>query len=487
MRRITDALRRVPASLALLLIVAFVSALAWNVATAPLQGPDELEHVAYVARLAETGSIPSRTTGRHPYGDDQAAAIRELDLDALTQNPEVRPDWSETAREAFERDAARPGLRSSGDGPNPTAGNPPLFYAFEAVAWRLTPGGGFLDRLFAMRIVSGLLLAATVAFAWLMAGEVFSRRLPQFTAGAFVALLPIAGSLGGIVNPDIAIAASWTAFLWLALRMSRLGPTPARVALTTVAAAAALLVHGRSLPIIPALAAALIVAWIANRSRPKEVLEGTATAGALSFLGAVSYRLLTAGQQGGIYGSETNLGNTAAFNLRQFGSFIWQFYLPRLSGMAPRPGPSHGFRQVFIEQFLGGTFALNEVYLPYSLYDAVQVAAIVVLLAAYTCMVLRWRTVVDRWPVAVIVGLTTAGTLLFLHLASYRALINGSADPLLAGRYLVPLVAVFGLVPATVAATLPRRVATVFAAFFVAAMFVLSAFAMSTALERFYA
>lgn len=487
MRRITDTLLRVPASLALLMLVAFVSALAWNVATAPLQGPDELEHVGYVSRLADTGTPPSRTEGKHPYGDDQAAAIRELDLDVLIQNPEVRPDWSDSARSALEEDLRRSGLRASGEGPNPTAGNPPLYYAVEAVAWRLTPGGGFLGRLFLMRAVSGLLLAATVAFAWLMAGEVFRRRLPQFVTAAFVALLPIAGSLGGIVNPDVAIAASWTAFLWLALRMTRLGPTPTRVAVTTVAAASALLVHGRSLPIIPALALALVVAWIANRSKPREIFTGGATAGGLALLGGISYRLLTAGQQGGIYGSQTDLGNTAAFNVKQFGSFIWQFYLPRLSGMAPRPGPSHGFRQVFVEQFLGGTFGLNEVYLPYSLYDTVQVAAILILIAAYTCLVLRWRTVLERWPVAAIIGATTIGALLFLHLASYRALINGSADPLLTGRYLMPLIAVFGLAPATVAATLPRRAGSVVAAAFVAAMVVLSILATGTALERFYA
>jgi len=285
----------------------------------------------------------------------------------------------------------------------------------------------------------------------------------------------------------MASTAAWTLFLWLAVRMVRTGPAPGAAALTTLAATTAVLIHGRNLAIVPALALALLVAWVANRPRARQIaLSGLASA-AVAGAGLVVYRLATASGGSGLYGGETNLGNTSAFNIRQLASSIWQFYFPKLSSMEPRLGPPIGFRQVFIEQFLGGTFASNEVYLPYWSYDVVQLAFVVILVAFYTVLVMRWRTVVERWPVAVIIGGAAACLLFFLHLASYRALVNGGTNPLITGRYLLPLLAPAGLVAATVAAGLPRRTSAAFAGLLAGGLFCLSLAAIYLNLERFYA
>ena len=71
MSRVRTTLRRVPAPLALLLAVAAVLSLSWNLATAPLQGPDEADHVGYVEHLAETGKIPSPSVGNGAYATDE--------------------------------------------------------------------------------------------------------------------------------------------------------------------------------------------------------------------------------------------------------------------------------------------------------------------------------------------------------------------------------------------------------------------------------
>ncbi len=488
MRRISALIHEIPLSLALLLAVAAVMSIAWNVSTAPLQGPDELEHVAYSARLAETGTIPSATTGASPYGADEAGALGSLQLGPLLQNPLARPVWSDSAVQEFSRfeDSLTSEQRGAGSGANGIAKNPPLYYAAQAVVWKVTPGG-FFDRVFLMRLVSGLLLLATVAFTWLLAGEVFRRRLPQTVATSFVALLPMAGFLGGIVNPEIASAATWTAFLWLALRMVRLGPTPGRTALTTLAAVTAVLLHGRGLAIVPALIVVLATAWIANRSSLRALLTGAASAAAVAVTGAVTYGLVTAASGGSAYGGEANLGNTAAFSLRQLFSSIWQFYLPKLSSIDPRLGPSYGFRQLFIEQFFGGVFGSGEVTFAVHTYDLIQVLVGGLAIAFYTIIVLNWRTVAGRWPVAVIIGSTTVGLLLFLHLASYRALLGGGNDPLITGRYLLPIVAVFGLCLGAIVAGLPKRPASAVAAVLIGALFTLSVAAIGLSLERFYA
>ena len=83
MSRVRRTLRRVPAPLALLLAVAAVLSLSWNLATAPLQGPDEADHVGYVEHLAQTGKIPSASAGNGAYASDEVGA--------LAQEPAVDP------------------------------------------------------------------------------------------------------------------------------------------------------------------------------------------------------------------------------------------------------------------------------------------------------------------------------------------------------------------------------------------------------------
>lgn len=471
----------------MLLAVAATLSLAWNIATAPLQGPDERDHVAYAAHLGQTGSVPSPDIGTSPYGADEGLALFSLNLAAIAQNPLARPDWSDSQVQPFEEAEGRltSQERAAGTGANPVARNPPLYYAAEAAAWRLTPGG-FFARLFTMRLLSGLMLLAAVAFTWLLAGEVFRRRLAQTVATAFVALTPMSGFLGGIVNPDIASLAIWAAFLWLALRTVRLGPTPGRTALLALAAVAGVLTHGRNLPIVVLLVVALATAWIYNRSPFRELLKGAASAGATALAGVVAFTLISSSSAGGNYGGVANLNNTAAFKVRQFLSSIWQFYLPKLSSMEPRIGPDYGYRQMFIEQFLGGDFASHEVFLPYSAYDLTQLVTGVAAVALYTVLVLNWRTLLARWPSVVILGSAAAGLLLFLHLASYRNLLGGG-DPLITGRYLLPIAPVIGVGLGAVISGLPRRWSPTVAGALIGAMFFVALAAVTLSFERFYA
>ena len=50
--------RHVPLSLLVLLVLAAGLSVCWNVALPPLQGPDEIEHIAYVEAIGENGTIP---------------------------------------------------------------------------------------------------------------------------------------------------------------------------------------------------------------------------------------------------------------------------------------------------------------------------------------------------------------------------------------------------------------------------------------------
>jgi hypothetical protein len=486
-----QAVRRVPLPLGLLLAVAAVLSLAWNLGTAQMQGPDEADHIAYVARLAETGRIPSAVEGSTPYAPDESAALFGYGYERLLQNRLVRPPWTPLAEQSFRRfeDALPEGAPGQGTGPNPVGKSPPLYYAYEAIGWKLTPGGHFFGRTFVLRAFSGLLLLAMVTFTWLLAGEVFRRRLPQTVATGLAALLPMAGFMSGLVNPDIMLAAIYSAFLWAGVRTARVGLSWQRAAVLSLLTACAVLTHGRGLALVPALPVVLAVAWLRHRPPLRDTLISAAGATVTLIGGFVVYRVLTAAAGGGasLYGGEVNLGNSRVFNLRQLLSSIWQFYLPKLDAMAPRLGQAIGYRQIFVQQYFAGVFGSFEVYFPYWVYDLVQVIAALGLLGLYTVLLLRWRAVLARWPAAVIMGTTAAGLVLFLQVASYRALVNGGTNPLIVGRYLLPITPVLGVAAGALVAALPRRLAAVAGALLLTGLLALSVGGLGLSLERFYA
>jgi hypothetical protein len=489
--RVRTTLRRVPAPLVLLLAVAAVLSLSWNLATAPLQGPDESDHVGYIEHLAETGKIPSPSAGNGAYARDQIAALDAGYL-RMYQNRLARPPWSAAAERQFRaaEDALPADRRKTGDGPNSVGKNPPLYYMYEAVGWKLAVGAGFFGKVFVLRALSGVMFLVMVAFSWLVAGEAFARRrLPQTVATGVVALLPMAGFMSGIVNTDIMLAAVWTAFLWLALRTVRVGLTWQRSAALAGVTVLSVLTHGRGLALVPALGITLLAAWLVHARTLRSTLQAAAGSGAVLVAGLLVYRVLSSagGSGGALFGGEANLGNQQAFSIRQLLSSIWQFYLPKLDSMAPRLGPGLGYRQLFVQQYFAGVFSSFEVYFPYWVYDTVQVAVFVLLLALYTLGAMRFRAVLPHWPKLAVLGGTAVCLVFFLHVASYRALVNGGDNPLIVGRYLLPMTAIVGVAIGAVVAGLPRRAGAVVGACVLVGMVALSLGALALNVERFYA
>jgi hypothetical protein len=250
-----------------------------------------------------------------------------------------------------------------------------------------------------------------------------------------------------------------------------------------------ILTHGRGLAILPALIVALGVAWAAHHRSLRATLEAAAGAGGVLAAGFVVYRIVASasGAGGSLYGGEVNLGSQQAFNIRQLLSSIWQFYLPKLDAMAARLGPGFGYRQFFVQQYFAGVFSSFEVYFPFWVYDTVQIAVAVLLIVGYTLAIMHWRTLVAHWPKAVILVVTGGSMLLLLHVASYRALVNGSNNPLIVGRYLLVLTPLLGVAIAAIIAALPRRAGAAMAAIVTVGLLALSLGGIALSVERFYA
>ncbi len=468
--RLRRRVKAVPIPLAMLLIVGALLSIAWDVAVPPFQGPDESSHVAYLQYGAENGRMPSVRAGG--ASTEESEALRWLNLRPLAGNLSARPAWSSADLKIWHEieHSMRRGSRANGAGENPLAKNPPLYYAAMAIPYRMFVWLPLLKRLFVLRLLSALSYLATIALAWVIAGEVFGPMRWKQTDSLLIALT--------------------TAFLLAALRAVKYGPSMARVLTASGLAGAAVLTHGRGLVTLPVLAVVLLVSWIKYRPAIREtIVKGSAVVGTV---GAAFLAYLLLGRASGgsrtLYGGQVGeLNSGASFNLRQFLSSVYQFYFPRLQSLRPRIGPEYGYRQVFINTFFG-TFGSLEVMFKQRLYDALQVLSAVGLVGFYTAVITRWRRLWASWPIVVVMLALLLTTLVFLHYVSYRALLgNGGSDPLIVGRYLLPMVSLFGLAVVFTVGSLPRRLGPLVGAVILSIGILLSLTGVGITMARFYA
>lgn len=416
--------------------------------------------------------------------------LETLNLHSTAGNLAARPAWNSADLELWQRtERSLPhGSRANGSGPNPIAKNPPLYYAAMSIPYRLFVWLPLLRRLFVLRLFNALCYLATIALTWLIAGEVFGRtRWKQTLAAGTVALEPQLAFMSAVINADNLLIALTTAFLLATLRMVRRGPTMRRVLACTGLAAAAVLTHGRGLVTLPVLVVALTAAYIRFRPPVREALRCGGAAVATIAGALVAYLALARSNGGGsLYGGQVSELNSGSFNLRQFLSSIYQFYFPKLLSLQPRIGPAYGYRQVFIETFYA-TFGSLEVTFKPRVYDALQVLSAVGLVGLYTACVARARTLLRWWPMVAVMLTLLLTTLFFLHYVSYRALLgNGGSDPLILGRYLLPMVSLFGLAIAFTVGSLPRRVGPLLGAVILSLGVILSLASIGITAARFY-
>jgi Predicted membrane protein (DUF2142) len=490
-RRSLARARSIPRPLAVLLLVGAIHVAAWLAVTPAFQGPDEPAHFSYAQQLAETGSPPEKLGGNgRSRSTEETLAMDWAGLHSLIGVLDARPAWSDAEERAWEEvEAALPaGASEDGLGPNAVAGNPPLYYAYEAVAYHAAPGGSLFARFHAMRIASALLYLLTIPLAWLIAAELFKPLWARALTAAIVAIHPKLASLGASINPDVLLTTVWTAFIYVAIRTLRHGATRGRLAAIGILAAASVLTHGRGLAILGPLAALLLFTYLRHRPgrgpavRQAGLCLGIVAVGALLL---VAFKSLSSGE--GAYAGEISGFGEQSFSVRQFISYVWQFYLPKLSFMESTVGPQdYGFREVFIQGFWSD-YAHLEIVLPSTAVDLLQVSSIALLIALYTLAVMRRETFREWWDTAALLLVAGVSMILLVHLVSYRNLLGDPHDPLYAGRYLLPLISVFAIGVTVFVAALPRRIVPVAAGLTIGVSIALVLSGIGMSLVRFYA
>jgi hypothetical protein len=455
----------------------------WSILLPPWQGPDEIAHFAYTQRVVETKKIPWFRHGdsgesKPAYSTELGVATAWAGTNGLVTNVQARPPGSQLSERLWrEYDAPLTRTDRQNGGYVSAMVNPPLYYLYASIPYAAASTLSIFDRAWLVRVFNLPLLLAIVWLTWLIAGELLPRpRWLAPLATTAVAINPQLVEIAAVDDPDILLAAEWTAFFYLAIMALRHGPTRGRLLGMAALCVASAFTHGRGLAIFaPALFVGLCLIWRYRRPSRKAVYATAA--------------VLAAGAVAGLYLalSYTTSGNISAQSLRQFGSYLWQFYLPRLGFMDPAIGPvKWGVQQVFIERFYG-TYGAIDVTFPSGAMSWAKWLSIIGVVLAFVGLAKRWRSV-RRWPdVTALFGVAAVFALLQMHLAAFKSLFGGSTDPVLTGRYLLPFIVVYGLAIALAVSWLPRRVAPVAAGVVVGLLCLLTIGALGLSLGRYYA
>jgi len=440
--------RRIPAPLGSLLAVAAVQFLAWVLVLPALQAPDESVHYAYTQRLVETGERPPLEGEGAPFSPELEAARLGAGLGPLVGNLSARPYWTGLDERLWAgRDRALgPDARDALTGPSTASRNPPGSYAYAGLAYAAASGGSFFDRLFAMRLANLPLYLLTIVLTWVLAGRLLGPALwPRTVAAGAVAVQPQFAFVAAGVSPDPLLTAIWAGFLVVAVSAVQERLTWARAAGLLALAAASVLTHPRGAPLA---LLALLAIGLGLRRR----LDVSGRVVALGVAAAAAAMLVALVAGAGVLDSTRG----AHFNVREFGSYVWQFYLPKLPFMAPSIGPEYGAQLAYVETFYG-VFASLEVRWPALAYDLLAAASLAGLAALAVVAIRARERLQARWELAVLLAAAPVTLIAALHFAAYRNLQIDPTDPIVVGRYLFPLLPLFGVAIAAVVRALPPR------------------------------
>jgi 4-amino-4-deoxy-L-arabinose transferase-like glycosyltransferase len=474
-----------PVSLAALLAIVVTIGVCWALTVAPFQSPDELSHFAYVQSLATHAELPGVTS---KPGESSAQADADQSVGAsrgaffAQTSP---PSWDRSGYDAYlaRTRGANPPSAGDGGGPTSASNNPPLYYLYATIGYLFDHGGTTFGQLYSIRLWGVLLLTLTTLGGWLLAGEVLGRRrLAQLACAAVIGLEPMLTFMSTATNPDALTITAWTLGLWLGARVINRRAQTRDVAAMFALAAVAILTKADSYALAIADVFAVFVGW---RRRPADqrraALPGIAV-GALALVVPVIAWLGLAAALGRAAVNQVGSENAPAFNVRQFLSYVWQFYLPRLGFMKKfRTTEKLPAYEIWYSQGLG-EFGWLSVALPAWIYTAglwIGGVISVVTLGLLT----RLRGV--RLALLAYLVLAWIALLTVLHITDYRVIINGQGE-FLAGRYILPAIGLLGLAIGLIVSRIPPRARPTVCGLVLVAMLSLQVVALSSILQAFY-
>ncbi len=428
--------RRLGAAIA---AVAILNAIAWSLVTPAFQVPDEVGHVAYVQALGETGRAPA-----HPpalaISREQAAAMADGGFGAVGRETFRAGAWSRWQGHGFPS-GGRPLARRATIPVGEAEPEPPLYYALEAIPYRVAHGAALLDRMLLMRLVSALLAGVTALMCFQFVRECLPGRPWAWTVGGLgVALAPMLGFMAGGVNPDALLLALSSALFLCVARAWRRGVTMRRALGIGALIAAGMLTKVNFYGLVPgallglALAARrTTLAWdrrVVRTVGAAALLAAGACAAGAAFEALAWHRSIFAARP---VAPESHVG------LLSHLGYIWQVYLPRVPFQAHTALTAPGYEQLF--RGFVGVFGPLIVWFPARVYRLAAVILALVALLAVRSLRADPRELRYRRGELLGYAATAAGLMLLVGLS---ADLRRNLIATMQGRYLLPLLPLFG-------------------------------------------
>ena len=319
--------------------MATLNAAAWSFVTPAFQVPDEQTHAAYAQQLAEAGRPPVARRGDERLAPELLAAMADTRFGSLDARSYGAAVWSPLQQRRLDTDLhAGLARRSANDTTGPAAPEPPLYYALEAIPYKLASGATLLDRLALMRLLSAMLAGATALFVVLFVRECLPGRPWAWAVGGLgAALSPVLGFVSGGVNPD-ALLFAICAGLFHALAVAfRRGLTTRRAAWIGALLAVGIVGKINFYGLVPGALLALLLAARASAGGINR--EAARLVGVAVGIAVAPYLLLTALDML-VWDRSFILARTPAELPEDHGdlggqlSYLWQVFLPRLPGQA---------------------------------------------------------------------------------------------------------------------------------------------------------
>lgn len=478
------ALRGIPSAVWACALVACLNAVCWSLITPPFQAPDEPDHYAYVAQLAEAGGLPSPGVESAQYSSQESYVLADLHHYEVSLNPEVPTIRTVAAQRRLEHDLALPLSQTNGTA-GVAASQPPLYYALEAIPYRLS--ANVLDRLELMRLLSTLFAGLTALFVVLFLREALPRVPWAWTVGGLgVALAPLLGFISGAVNPDAMLAAVSAALFYCIARGLRRGLTSRLAVATGTVMALGLLTKLNFIGLMPGAVIGLIIIAVRDRrgsgARARRLLLLTLAIAGAPVFAYVAMNVLS---------GDPTLGEVSRVAPRMPGSvfqeisYVWQLYLPRLPGMQDYFPGILTTRVIWFDRTIGFYGWLDTMF-PGWVYDLALVPTALIGGLVVRALIANWASLRRRAAELAVYGAMTAGVLALVGGDSYAQSSEAQGELYAEPRYLLPMAALAGALLAIAARGAGRRWLPVAGALIVTAVLAYDVFSQLQVIARYH-
>ncbi len=481
-------LRRVPAAAWMCALIALLNATAWSVITPPFQGKDEVDHFAYVAHLAETGTLPDSGDEGSSYSPEESLVMQALHYYEVRFTP-ATPAISTAAEQREVTAAVHAGASTAGSGGAGIATpEPPLYYALQVIPYALG-GSDILAQLQLMRLFSALLGALTVLLIFLFLREALPGVPWAATVGAVCAALqPLFGFMSGSVNPDTMLYTVATALFLCLARAFRRGLTRRLALALGLLTAAGFLTKlnfaGLALGVFAGMA---VLSVREARSRGWERgLRLFAIAAGVGLMPVLLYALGNALSGHSTFGEASGVIDVlASAPLFKELSYVWEMYLPRLPGMTRYFDGMAPWKDVWFDRSVGQYGWMDTVFPGWVNNLALIPAGAVALLCGRELVVHR-AALRARTAELGVYALIAVGVLILIGLSSYHSDVIQHELAFGETRYLLPLLALLAAVIVLAVRGAGRRLAPVVGAAIVVLFLGHDIFSQLQVIARYY-